>query len=227
MPVQVSQFSFVSGGKTIVIDCFLPEHSSAPQNPSRLPAVIALHGSGGGHDTLAATAHPLASQGFCVYVPHYFDRTDTTEATMPAMFLHFPLWMKTLWDVVSLVAAQPAVDPGRIGLLGFSLGGYLAMSLGCIDPRIRAVVEYFGGLPKEVKIFMLRLPPTLILHGDADTVVPVAEAHTLSQLLEERRIPYEMQIYPGEGHHFTSETRADADRRMQVFLKNHLSPAPA
>jgi len=226
MPVKVSQFSFVSGGKTIAIDCFLPEpeasQSTMSSTTSRFPAVIALHGSGGGHDTLAATAHPLATQGFCVYVPHYFDRTGTTEAVMPAMFLDFPLWMKTLWDLVSLVAMQPTVDPDYIGVVGFSLGGYLAMSLACIDPRIRVAVEYFGGLPKEVRMFMRRLPPTLILHGDADTVVPVAEAHNLRQILEDRKVAYEMQIYPGEGHEFTAETRADADACMQAFLKKHL-----
>ena len=219
MQVNVSQFAFVSGGKTIAIDCFIPE-SEIPQR--RFPAVIALHGSGGGHDTLAATAHPLASQGFCVYVPHYFDRTGTTEAAMPAMFLDFPLWMKTLWDLTSLVAQQPLVDPDRLGLVGFSLGGYLAMSLASIDPRIRVAVEYFGGLPKEIKMFMRRLPPTLILHGDADAVVPVAEAFNLSQVLQDRSVPYEIQIYPGEGHHFTTGTRADADHRMQVFLKKYL-----
>ena len=85
--------SFVSGGQTIAIDCFIPK---SDQGPTRSPAIIALHGSGGGHDTLAETARPLAMEGFCVYVPHYFDRTRTVEAQMPAMFLNFPLWMKTL-----------------------------------------------------------------------------------------------------------------------------------
>ena len=74
-----------------------------------------------------------------------FDRTGTVEAQMPAMFLDFPLWMKTLWDVVSLIAQQPAVDGRRIGVLGFSLGAYLALSLACIDARVQAVAEYFGG----------------------------------------------------------------------------------
>lgn len=222
MEVKVAQFAFVSGGKNIAIDCFTPE-SGIPRQ--RFPAVIALHGSGGGHDTLAATAHALASHGFCVYVPHYFDRTGTIEAVMPAMFLDFPLWMKTLWDLTSLVAQQPLVDPDRIGIIGFSLGGYLAMSLASIDPRIRAAVEYFGGLPKEIKMFIRRLPPTLILHGDADTVVPVTEALNLQQILQARSVPCEMHIYPGEGHRFTSDARAAADHRMQTFLKKYLSPS--
>jgi dienelactone hydrolase len=212
--------SFVSGGKTIAIDCFIP---TIDQGPTRFPAIIALHGSGGGHDTLAETARPLAEQGFCVYVPHYFDRTGTVEAEMPKMFLNFPLWMKTLWDVVSLAAQQPAVDGGKIGVLGFSLGAYLALSLASIDARVQAVAEYFGGLPREIRPFMRRLPPTLILHGDADTVVPVAEAYSLQKALEDRKVPYDIEIYPGEGHNFTAEARAKADARMQAFFGKYLA----
>jgi len=220
--------SFVSGGKTIAIDCFVPRSDprSDPkpdQAPSRFPAIIALHGSGGGHDTMAETARPLAALGFSVYVPHYFDRTGTVEAQMPAMFLNFPLWMKTLWDVVSLIAQQPAVDGERIGVLGFSLGAYLALSLGSIDGRVKAVAEYFGGLPREIRPFMRRLPPTLILHGDADTVVPVAEAYSLQKALDERKVRYEMEIYPGEGHHFSAAIRAKADSRMHTFFLKYLA----
>ena len=216
--------SFVSGGKTIAIDCFIPHLDHNPDPAAhRFPAVLALHGSGGGHDTLAVTARPLAAAGFCVYVPHYFDRTGTVEAQMPAMFLNFPLWMKTLWDLVSLVAQQPVVDGERIGVVGYSLGAYLALSLGCIDARVRAVVEYFGGLPREIRPFMRRLPPTLILHGDADTVVPVAEAYSLEQALKERKVAYEMEIYPGEGHHFREEARDKADARMLAFFRKYLA----
>src|SRR6267154_358539 len=212
--------SFVSGGKTIAIDCFIPK---SDQGPLRFPAIIALHGSGGGHDSLAEIARPLAVKGFCVYIPHYFDRTGTVEAQMPAMFLDFPLWMKTLWDAVSLIAQQPAVDGERIGVLGFSLGAYLGLSLGSIDPRVKAAAEYFGGLPREIRPFIRRLPPTLILHGDADTVVPVAEAFSLEGALKERKVPYELEIYPDEGHHFTAETRTKADARMHAFFQKYLS----
>ena len=211
--------SFVSGGKTIAVDCFIPETNAAGR-----PAILALHGSGGGHDTLAKTAYPLAQLGFNVYVPHYFDRTGTVAAQMPQMYVNFPLWIKTLWDAVSLVASQPTVDPQRIGALGFSLGAYLALSLSGIDSRIQAVAEYFGGIPREVRPFLRRLAPTLILHGDADTVVPVAEAHRLQKLFEERRVPYEIEIYTNETHHFTQFTRALADARMQAFFQKYLQP---
>jgi dienelactone hydrolase len=73
--------------------------------------------------------------------------------------------MKTLWDAVSFVSRQPQVDPQRIGLLGFSVGGYLALSASAIDSRIRAVVEFFGGMPKEMKLL------------DKLEAVPLGSAH--------------------------------------------------
>jgi len=217
--ISQSQIVFESGGKQIRVDCFLPS-----ENGRRFPAVIGLHGSGGGHLSMAEPASLLAGQGFAVYVLHYFDRTGTTHADgLATIARHFPAWMKTLWDAVGFVAKQPQVDPDRIGLLGFSLGAYLALSAATIDSRVRAVAEFFGGLPKEMKLFMKRLCPVLILHGDQDPTVPVSEAYHLQQLLEKKNIPYEMQIYPGVGHGFSADVWRDAGLRMLAFLNRYLA----
>jgi dienelactone hydrolase len=216
-PVTQSQISLESGDKPIRVDCFLPD-----DHGQRFPAVIGLHGSGGGHSTMAEPAGSLAARGFAVYVPHYFDRTGTVEVSREIIFRHFPIWMKTLWDSVSFVSRQPNVDPERIGLLGFSLGAYLALSNAAIDTRIRVVVDFFGGLPKEMKFFMRRLCPVLILHGEADKTVPVEEAYHLQKVLEKKGIAYEMQIYPGAGHGFSGETSRDAGSRTLSFLTRYL-----
>lgn len=173
---------------------------------------------------MAEPAASLAKQGFAVYVLHYFDRTGTRGVVDKAViFRNFPAWMKTLWDGISFVERQPEVDPERIGLLGFSLGAYLALSDAAIDSRVQAVVEFFGGLPKEIKFFMRRLCPVLILHGDADQTVPVEEAYHLQKVLEQKGIAYELQIYAGAGHHFTGEVWRDAGLRTVAFLKEHLN----
>ena len=86
-PISQSQIVFESGGKQIRVDCFFPA-----ENGRRFPAVIGLHGSGGGHLSMAEPASLLAEQGFAVYVLHYFDRTGTTYvdglATIARHFLH-------------------------------------------------------------------------------------------------------------------------------------------
>jgi carboxymethylenebutenolidase len=215
--------TFISGGRSIALDAFLPD-----ANGRRFPAVLGLHGSAGGHASMAEPAVMLAERGFAVYVLHYFDRTATIGAVDKSTAIrHFPVWGKTVWDAVSHIERQPRVDPQRIALLGFSLGAYLALAEAAVDPRVKVVVDFFGGFPKEMKFLMRRLCPTRILHGDADPVIPVEEAHHLQQMLEQKRIPYEMQIYPGTGHEFSGEVLRDARRRTLLFLQKYLANQPA
>ena len=217
--VAQSELRFESGGRSIRLDAYLPDNASAP-----LPAVVALYGAGGNVSGMERYAGVLAAQGFAVYLLHYFDRTGTEFADKQIIFRNFPLWMKTLWDAISFVEKQPQVDAQRIALLGFSLGAYLSLATSAIDPRVKIVVEFFGGMPKEMKLFMRRLCPVLILHGEDDVTVPVEEAYNLQKLLEKKNIPYEIKIYPKVGHGFEAETWKDAGQRSLQFLQKHLNP---
>jgi carboxymethylenebutenolidase len=217
--ISQAPLTFESGGKSIRLHAYLPESPS-----SSLPAVIALYGAGGNVAGMESYAGVLASRGFAVYLLHYFDRTDTQFADKQIIFRNFPLWMKTLWDAISFVEEQPDVDKGRIALIGFSLGAYLSLANSAIDFRVKVVVEFFGGMPKEMKLFMRRLCPVLILHGDDDATVPVEEAYDLQKLLEKKKVPYQMKIYPAVGHGFDSETWKDASGRSLKFLQKYLIP---
>jgi dienelactone hydrolase len=233
--VKESPTIFHSGGKPIRLDAYLPEPIEGPT-----PAVLALHGAGGGMSGMEHYAGMLAAQGFAVYLLHYFDRAGIDSADKPTtsveqksverklikqkIMRNFPLWMKTLWDATSFVEIQPAVDGERIALLGFSLGAYLSLANSAIDPRVKAVVEFSGGMPKEMNLFMRRLCPVLILHGEADSTVPVEEAHHLQKLLEKKGIPHEIKIYPAAGHGFEDQAIwRDAGLRSLQFLQKHLA----
>lgn len=216
--ISQSELTFRSGGNSIRLDAYLPE---APNTP--FPSVLALHGAGGNVAGMERYARALAAQGFAVYVLHYFDRTGTASADKATILPNFPLWMKTLWDAISFVETQPQVSRERIALLGFSLGAYLSLANSAIDPRVKAVVEFFGGMPKEMNLFMRRLCPVLILHGEADETVPVQEAYQLQKLLEKKGIPYEMKIYEGEGHGFENDIWRDAGMRVLNFLQKYLA----
>jgi carboxymethylenebutenolidase len=217
--LRESKSTFRSGGREIGLDCFLPSFTER-----LFPAVISLHGSGGNHSGMADPSRRLAAAGIAVYVLHYFDRTDTIQADSRAMILrNSPFWLKTLWDCVTFVTHQPNINSEKIGLIGFSLGAYLSLSIAAFDPRIKAVVEFFGGLPKEVKPFARRYCPVLILHGEADQTVPVQEAYDLQQILARNHIPYEMKVYPNVGHGFDGPIWQDANDRTLSFLKRYLT----
>ena len=141
-PISRSQLTFESGGKQIHIDCYLPD-----VNLTRLPAIIGLHGSGGGAERMSEPATGcivglFVTQGFAVYVLHYFDRTETTSAVDKMTIMrHFFVWAKTVWDAVSFISAQNCVDsnPDRTsGLFAGSLPGPFCRL--CQISRVRAVV---------------------------------------------------------------------------------------
>jgi len=223
--ISRSDLTFESGGKVIRLDAFVPAAGGSGTNSEgRVPAVVALHGAGGDVQGMDKAAALLAAQGFAVYVLHFFDRTGTESADKATILGNFPIWMKTLWDAITFVEKQPGIDAGRIALLGFSLGAYLSLANASIDRRVQAVVEFSGGLPREMKLFMRRLCPVLILHGEADSTIPVSEAYNLQRLLEEKGIAYEIKIYPGTDHGFENEIWRDAGLRSLQFLRKHLDP---
>lgn len=65
--------------------------------------------------------------------------------------------------------------------------------------------------------------PTMILHGQADTRVPLAQAQEFYMALKERNVPVEFVVYPREGHGFT-EPRHNVDRvrRYVRFFARYL-----
>jgi carboxymethylenebutenolidase len=219
-PVQKSSATFTSDEHPITIQSFVPSRNGTGRSH---PAVVALHGSGGLREGWAETpASFLAGRGFAVFVLHYFDRTGTHWADAQASRDNFETWMKTISDAITYAGRQPGVNENQIALLGFSLGAYLALSVAAVDPRVKAVVDYFGGLPQELTGRAKQLPPVLVLHGEADPVVPVSEARKLEQLFRQNGTPYEMKIYPHAGHGFSGFDLLDAGQRTLKFLETKL-----
>lgn len=69
--------------------------------------------------------------------------------------------------------------------------------------------------------------PTLILHGERDQRVPIAQAQEFYRALVERGVPVEFVIYPREGHGIT-EPRHQLDRlrRWLYFFGKYLNNPP-
>jgi carboxymethylenebutenolidase len=218
--IAESSETFKSRGKEVIVDLF------APGAPGSHPAVIVLHGRGGvGEGRRSGThqaARELAQAGYVALVPHYFGRDLPDPKNGPKNARSHAIWTRRVLDTVSFAARRDNVNPRQIGLLGFSHGSWLALSVAARDRRVRAVVEYYGGYPGWDEIDPHRLPPVLILHGDADRVVPLTQADTLEAVLKDAGVPYDMHIYPGAGHGFRGADRADALKRTLEFFAIHV-----
>lgn len=212
--------TLATGGVEITVECFEPEGAGL------FPAVVALHGSNGmtnGAGLVRNFTMPVVAMGYGVYLPHYFERTGTLRSDPTTSRRHFLAWMQAVADTVGFASIQPTVDAARVGIVGVSLGAFLGLAVASQDTRVKAVVDLFGGLPEPFAGRLTAMPPTLILHGEADRIVPVSEARKLQTALAERGLPHEVKIYPGEGHILSPLAGLDAARRTLQFLDAHLA----
>jgi carboxymethylenebutenolidase len=212
-------YSFASGGRTIGVDWF-PAAASEPR-----AAVLMLHGRDGPSRFNAgyqAAARRLASAGYHALFVRYFESTRSTEVMGPEGLANFFAWMRAVGDGLSWVAQQPEIDASRLALLGVSLGAAVALAQAGQDRRVKAVVDFYGGLPAPAFAFLGRLPPTLVLHGGNDWLVPVTAAHQIEAFLKAHGTPHEVKIYPDEGHGFHGAAAEDSVRRTIAFLDRHL-----
>ena len=231
-----------------------------PDAPGKHPAILLLHGVDGAEGTAGNTyrdqAMRYARKGYVVLLPHYFDRIVGGEAqleTIKERFLcyydprspqkpedkralktQFDEWADMVRQIVSQVSARANVDARRIGLAGVSLGACLALAVAAQDdPRdrkISAVVELFGCLPRDMHANIKSLPPTLMIHGDLDDLVPPREVYHLEQVLNKKNLPIEFKMYQRMDHGFTGaslQDLLDAARRIEMFLAKHLSASAA
>lgn len=212
--VRESRFTVMSRGKAIGVDVYLP-HSQGKH-----PAVLVLHGNLGmtASRFLSHWGEKLARAGYCAFVVHYFEATGHERASVLAAMnvANQNAWVAAVEDAVTAVAARDDVD-GRIGLLGFSLGAFVGTSAASENPRIIAVAEQSGGLFASRFSRASRLPAVLILHGEADSIVPVGIARNLERALKENHREYEIRIYPGDDHALSAHEN-EASELIMDFL---------
>jgi carboxymethylenebutenolidase len=205
---------------------FIGLEEREPESGGAHPAILVLHGSmGAGSYWMGRFVPAFAEIDAAAYAPRYFQKTRSLIATQKTILdgKHFPAWLAAVRDAVSYVAERPNVDARSIAVLGFSLGGFLAMALAAEDRRIQAVISLSGGMPPgwEDKATP-GMAPVLVLHGANDPVVPVSEAYKAERILKERGVDCELEVYSGERHWMAGAAHARVLRRCAEFLKNDL-----
>lgn len=213
--------SFISGGRKISVETY------APVSPGRYPAVLVLHSSAGtlvGKGELVRFSRELAARGMVAFLVRYYDRTGTIFAGDEGIEKHLHEWEATVGDAINFAAAHPRVRPESIGIFGYSLGAFLAVSTASRDRRVDAVAEVAGGIFTYLGGKLKRVPPMLILHGTADERVKVAYAHELERAARKVGARPVVKLYPGEGHVLSKPALADASARSIDFLAAHLRP---
>lgn len=213
--------SYQSGGKKIKVETFLPV------GEGRHPGVLVLYGSGGalvGKGEMTDFARKLAANGMAAFVVHYFNRTGTVAVrTDDPITQNWPAWDATVKDGVGFVAQHPRVRSDSLGMFGYSLGGFLSVSVATSDSRIEAVAEVAGGVFDAWQGRAERFPPTLVLHGQMDQRVSVTQVQRMQREARRFGTQPEVKIYANEGHRLSHAALGDASDRALRFLQKNLA----
>ena len=217
----------------------------------RLPAVIVVHEAMGLNDDIRRLARRFADSGYVALAP------DLVGAGWPI------LCIARLFQGIGKVgtgrpyvemasfhdwlAAQPGVDPDRVGMAGFCMGGGFAMLYAARGGRqLRAIAPFYGALPADESIIPA-VCPTVASYGGRDGMFG-KNGPKLRAALEAAGIPNDVKTYPDAGHSFMSQhsgllgamdsmpplrsgfneaASEDAWARVLAFFGEHLASPPS
>lgn len=184
------------------------------------PTVLHVHGNAFHVARHLAVCEWLADEGFNVLLFDYrgYGRSDRGRLLRDGL-------VADAHGAIDYLLTREDVDPERIGLFGFSMGGTIGLAAAAEREEIRAVAagstfstwkgvtgDYAGGLGRllipagrDAAASAARLGegvgrPLLITHGDADRIVNVRHAALLERAASEAGVRVAVHIEPGAGH---------------------------
>lgn len=180
--------------------------------------VILCHGYGANGDDLIGLARPWQRLlPDAVFVsPH----APEPVAVMHGAYQWFPV-DRTDPETRGVILAAPVLDgfideelerlgfnERQLALVGFSQGAIMALHVGVRRPFAPAAVLGYSGMladPMRLKEELRVKPPVLLIHGDADPVIPVAALHAAVDHLDAAGLAVQWHVSQGVPHSIDPE----------------------
>jgi carboxymethylenebutenolidase len=178
---------------------------AAPQGSGKKPALIVIQEWWGVNDWVRQQADRFAGQGYvALAVDLYRGRVATTmeEAHELSRGLPEDRAVADLKAAVDYLSSRPDVDPKRIGVIGWCLGGGYALALTTNDPRVSASVINYGRLVTDPATIAKINAQILGNFGGEDRGIPPADVKAFDQALKAAGKSSDIKIYEGAGHAF-------------------------
>ncbi|MBC7990419.1 MAG: dienelactone hydrolase family protein [Luteimonas sp.] len=204
------------------------------------PAIVVVQEIFGVNADLRDTCDELARQGYLALSPDLFwrmepgvDMSDQTEAEWKK---GFALYQAFDYDAgVADIAATMQVArtmsgaSGKVGLMGYCLGGLMSFIVSLRSGADASVVYYGGGMEKHLHEVHKLDNPLLIHLAEEDEFIPIDTQHAIIHALE-GYADAKVFTYPGRSHafarhrgkHYNKEAAELANRRTATFLETHL-----
>ncbi|HVO42392.1 MAG TPA: dienelactone hydrolase family protein, partial [Aggregatilineales bacterium] len=194
MAEQTVEFSSAAGMATGFL--------ARPDSAGTRPGVVVIQEWWGINNHIKDVTRRFAEQGYVALAPDLYHgkiALEPSDAQKAAMAMDRPRAVKEIDGAVSYLKAQPDVAPKGIAVVGFCMGGGLALEIGSHNPDVAAVAAFYGGGSPDASAFAKSKAAILNICGQLDTGV-TATIQKLDEGLKQYAMPHELIIYPEAQH---------------------------
>lgn len=220
--------SYKSGAETV------NGYLALPSGGGKHPAIIVIHEWWGLNDWVKKQAEKYAGQGYvALAVDLYRGQSAKTpdEAHILMRGLPDDRGLRDLEATFAYLASRPDVDAGKIGSIGWCMGGGWSIKLAEDQPKLAAFVVNYGSLPTDPAIIAKIKAPMLGNFGADDKGIPPSSVQAFESAMKGDGRSPDIKIYQGAGHAFQNpdnkdgyrpEATADANKRIDNFFTKNL-----
>jgi carboxymethylenebutenolidase len=225
--IQTETVSFQSGKS------MLEAYLATPAGPGPHPAVVVIHEIFGLNDNIRDIAQRFATEGYVALAVDLFagrNRMVCMFRFMGGMFTNSlnHQGIKDLKAALTHLTQQPGVDAGRVGAIGFCMGGGFAIGWACTDDRLKVIAPFYGVNPRPIEAVQRACP---IVGSYPEKDFTAGMGRKLDAVLDDYHIDHDIKEYPDAKHSFFNDQRAssynaeaaaDAWQRTLAFFKERL-----
>jgi carboxymethylenebutenolidase len=219
---------------------FCPGYAARPAG-GRGPGVVVIQEYWGLVTHVKDVCDRFAQEGFVALAPDLYHgavATEPDEAGKLAMGLRIDDAARDMAAAVTWLRAADASSNG-VGIVGFCMGGALALLAASRTPHVAATVAFYPplGMPAVQGLDTAGITGAVLCHfATEDHASTPEQVREFERRLDEAGVPAEVHWYEGAGHAFFNDTRAEAYRaeaarrawtRTLSFLRAHLATTPA
>jgi carboxymethylenebutenolidase len=210
---------------TVTLDGGMKAFQVLPEGAESAPGLIVAQEAFGVNSHIREVCRRFAREGYVVLAPDMYHRSgemlayayDDPKRRDAFSQLTNEGIETDINAALEHLGTLPEADRGRIGIVGFCVGGFMAFLAACRTDVATAVCFYGGGIvhrrdglrlePLLTEAANIKVP-VLTLFGEKDSSIPRAEVEAIRSRLAMQPREHEVIVYPGAGHGFFCDERA-------------------